>query len=651
MNSGLRYSLQQIQQQCAEIQAIDYFLGRELSNTLCQQSAKEDNRTELLFYSVMALSQALREGHSCLKLSEYADTVYWQETEQQKPGYMFPSLSVWHDCLTALELTPQANKPLVYEYQRLYLRRYWQFEYELAKKINKFLQAQVEIDEVQAESVLSQLFPEPEQGQLDKIPKPDWQKIAVANSLMHYFSIIAGGPGTGKTFTVTRLLTALQILSPLDLKIALLAPTGKAAQRLNESIAQAKEYLLKNGMASAQILDSIPENASTIHRLLGYQYGSHNFRHNENRPLPYDVLLVDEISMIDLPLMARLFRALPAQSRIIMLGDADQLPSVAAGSILSDLAPYKETRFSTANASRIKRLSGYECLPAKGSCYDHLTLLQESHRFKGSGEIGQLAKKVIEGQAVASWTLLKQGQQQIELGSTSSFTDWLDELIECYFRPLFEQQHLLSVEQAFDRLSRFRFLCATRQGEQSVTQVNQRVEDYLRRHGWIADHGDYYPGRPILVTRNHYASDLYNGDTGLLWTNSAGRLQAVFPAGSVNRNGSKKGLKNVSIKDGFRWLSLGRLADIETVYAMTIHKTQGSEFQHVALILPPDDSPILSRELLYTGITRAREQLSVFSSEAVWQQGVARKIQRFSGLSIRVSGACAEKNFIELNML
>lgn len=620
----INLSLYELQEQCADIQAIDFFLARELTESLLSLPANKDKEADLLFYSVMAVSEALREGHSCLKLSEYAGQLHWQNTEEEKPGFRFPDLNQWHDYLFALALSPAQNSPLVYEYQRLYLRRYRQFEYELAVKISGFLNNTPALDMPKAKNILGRLFPE--QNNME----PDWQKIAVANSLCHSLSIIAGGPGTGKTFTVTRLLAALQLLTLKPLNIAMVAPTGKAAQRLNESIANAKHYLLDKQLVSEEVLKTIPETASTIHRLLGFRYGSHNFHYNEERLLPYEVLLVDEISMIDLPLMTRLFRAIDSHCRVILLGDADQLPSVAAGSILSDLAPEKLSLFSARNTDTIKTLTGYDLAPfakrVEERHYDHLTVLQKSHRFDGSGEIGQLAQAVIEGHVDSSWRLLQQGQTQIAWSSSQAFSNWLETLVEQFYRPLYENQSSLSVAQAFECLNRFRFLCAIRQGDQSVRQINDRVEQYLQSRGWIQRQSEYYPGRPILVTENHYTANLYNGDIGLLWTNPEGRLQAVFPDPSEVDN------------QGFRWLSLGRLPAIETVYAMTIHKTQGSEFEHVALVLPSDDSPVLSRELLYTGITRAKEQLSVFCSEPVWQQTVKRKVQRFSGLSKRVFG-------------
>jgi len=302
-----------------------------------------------------------------------------------------------------------------------------------------------------------------------------------------------------------------------------------------------------------------------------------------------------------------------------MLGDADQLPSVAAGSILSDLAPRQEPGYSPDTVQQLNGLTGFE-LPQIESAQlnlDHLTVLQKSRRFDGSGEIGRLAGAVIKGDAEQSWSILQQGKKQIESVKSEYFYLWLDQLLEQYYSPLFTDS--IDINSAFEQLKQFRFLAATRLGEQGVININNTIEQALRKKGLISNSHDLYPGRPIMVTENHYGVGLYNGDTGLLWQDKEGKLQAVFPQ-----------------NDSLRWLSLGRLPKVETVYAMTIHKTQGSEFNHVALVLPENDSLVLSRELLYTAITRAKDKLSVFGSKGIFKLGVTRKVQRYSGLQEKV---------------
>ena len=652
--------------QCSDqldgIQSIDYFLARQLSEALLnkyEQAQVPAEQNDLLFHSIMATSQALRSGHTCLKLDAEAandnETLYWhnqneEKPDENKPGYTFPKLPDWHHYLSQFAITPDDKQPLVYEQGRLYLRRYWQFENELANTIKTLINAQSKtspffrrgtegVGFAMEKQIIKQLFP----SDLNNESEPlDWQKIAVANALIRQFTIIAGGPGTGKTFTVTKVLAALQALTDNQLKIAMIAPTGKAAQRLNESIQKAKSILQKNKLTTDATLNSIPDTASTVHRLLGVIPGRHDFKYNQNRQLPFDVILVDEISMIDLPLMTRLMRAIDNNCRIIMLGDADQLPSVAAGSVLADLAPRQAPGYSAQSSEQLSALTGFdipvlEIEPTNQTSaetqlnLDHLTVLQKSHRFDGSGEIGNLAKYVINGDVKNSWRYLQQGKEQIERVKDKSFYQWIDKMVEQYYMPLFQvvnadnaldnKKPALSIEQAFKQLKQFRFLASTRLGEQGVENINQYIEQSLRNKGLITSANEFYPGRPIMVTENHYNVGLYNGDTGLLWRNDEGQLQAMFPE-----------------NDSVRWIGLGRLPKVETVYAMTIHKTQGSEFKHVGLVLPERDSLILSRELLYTGITRASERLSVFGGEAVFELGVRRRVMRYSGLGRKVFG-------------
>ncbi|MCU7799189.1 MAG: exodeoxyribonuclease V subunit alpha [gamma proteobacterium symbiont of Lucinoma myriamae] len=631
------------------IQSIDYFLARLLSEALLKEQEQETaEQKDLLFHSIMAASQALRNGHTCLKLDAEAsnenETLYWhnlneEKADENKPGYSFPLLADWNQYLSQLAITPDDNQPLVYEQRRLYLRRYWQLENELGNTIrsliNRPTDQQATFDSTSAQQIIEQLFPPSIDKNSAKDSEPlDWQKIAVANALIHPFTIIAGGPGTGKTFTVTKVLAALQALADNQLTIAMVAPTGKAAQRLNESIQKAKSILQKNKLASDATLNSIPDNASTVHRLLGVIPGNHDFRYNQNRQLSIDVILVDEISMIDLPLMTRLMRAIGNNCRIIMLGDADQLPSVAAGSVLADLAPRQAAGYSTQSSEQLRALTGFDIPVPEPSAQsllnlDHLTVLQKSHRFDGSGEIGNLAKYVINGDVKKSWCYLEQGKEQVERIKDKSFYQWIDKMVEQYFLPLFQivkvdnaldiKKPDLSIEQAYKQLNQFRFLAATRLGEQGVENINQTIEQSLRNKDLITSASEFYPGRPIMVTENHYNVGLYNGDTGLLWLNEDGLLQAMFPE-----------------NDSVRCIGLGRLPKVETVYAMTIHKTQGSEFSHVGLVLPESDSLILSRELLYTGITRASEQLTVFGGEGVFELGVRRRVLRYSGLGDKV---------------
>ncbi|AWB65885.1 exodeoxyribonuclease V subunit alpha [Saccharobesus litoralis] len=658
----------QAQAMLEAIQPIDYYLADKV--VFCQRQQVPLNNIspaefDLLFHTVVLLSEQLRCGHTCIYLSDYAQTTCWQSASWQKnnqdelaakPGYTFPTMAIWQQVLQRLQLDlpalsteqesleadshgsqeraqeksqerspdksqisspvnsqsseavkPQNGQLIVLEQQRVYLRRYWQFEVELAQALQQKRQLSFAIDLAKAQAILQALFPQSTQV-------IDWQQVAVANALNKGVAVICGGPGTGKTTTVVRLLAALISLQTADLKIAMAAPTGKAAQRLSESIINAKGKL---SQVDPAIVSQIPEQAQTLHRLLGIRQQPHLVKYDQQRQLDCDLVLLDEASMVDLPLMVRLFRALPTHCRVIMLGDADQLPSVAAGSVLADIAPLPHQGYSQANASYIAQLTGSSVSGVANAC-DYLSQLKFSHRFKGDEGVGLLAKAVINGNVKDACALLASQRQDIYSSQTLD-DQQLAHLVRTYLKPVFNADN---VQTAFNALSQFRLLAAVRQGEQGVEQLNHKVESQLRRQGLIKRLAGYadnlYAGKPVMITENSYGLNLFNGDIGLLWLNQ-GKLMVAFEQA-----------------DGIRWLSLARLPAYETVYAMTIHKTQGSEFTHVALVLPDKDSKVLSRELLYTGITRAKQTVQIYANDQVWHNSVTRKVERSSGLRDRL---------------
>ncbi len=577
--------------------AIDFYLANDLCALLARAEHSEQART-LLWHSVVLVNQCLRDGHSCADLTVLGGSLWGQihTAEQSCAGYRFAPADDWRAQLAAFGLAPEQGQPLVLEGTRLYLRRYWQFEQQVAQGLGCRLSSLPVRALGDQTALLAQLFPPRENA-----AAPDYQRLAVEKALGRRFSVITGGPGTGKTTTVTRLLYALchahQQQTPEGaLRIRMAAPTGKAAQRLVESIRASKQALQQQGL-SAPLLAQIPEQAATLHRLLGVIPGSLQFRHDQSHPLALDVLLVDEFSMVDLPMMARLLRALPPAARLILLGDADQLPSVAAGSLLAELAR-----------------------PWAGQTPPYLAQLVHSYRFNDQGGIGRLARAVIEGQADAAWQQVSaadKADQAVSLADASgNFDAWLDALVQTHYRHMFE---VATPEAAFERLAQFRILCSHRTGHRGVVAINARIEQALAREGLTSD-GPWYAGRPLMVTENHYGLGLFNGDIGLVWRH-AGRLMAAFWT-----------TDGPAATPALRWLHLAQLPATETVFAMTIHKTQGSEYDRVALVLPDDDSPLLSRELLYTGITRAKSSVCIWSTEAIFKHTVQRQVRRYAGL-------------------
>jgi len=620
----------------ATIAPIDYFFAKDLVQLF---KLDETKRTEL-FHLLMALSQSLREGHVCLPISAIANTQYGYLSDDfglvEHHGYVFSDAGSIHQLLDVLPIDAEAEQPIVYHNNNIYMRRYFQFEQELFKSIaekntaetDELAQVDININNKQC---IDMLFPEIDEANTEI----DWQKVAVANALNKNFSVIAGGPGTGKTYTVTKLLAALVYLHQqkqsnklntqqvASLNIALVAPTGKAAQRLSESIINAISAF--RGDIADNVLDNIPTDTQTIHRLLGVIPNSPNFRFNKENRLNVDVLLIDEVSMVDLAMMNRVFKALPAHCKVILLGDADQLPSVSAGSVLNDLAPRPFLGYSTKNAMYLKQVTGINVPKVSKkqasnksivalSAGDNVTFLTKSRRFDGKAGIGQLSQAVIAGNYDASWALLNQATNENQITHLQGeLIKWLLPLVKQYFLPIFSCK---SVGEAFTLFKQFRVLCATRVGEQGVVFINELITSMLVKKGVIGSDHNFYQGRPIMVLENNYHQGLCNGDIGFLWKNSSGHLMAVFE----------------EAENSYRWIMTSKLPHHETVYAMTIHKTQGSEFLHVAMILPNQkDNRLLSRELLYTGITRAKAHISIASNARVWRQGVETNVKRYSG--------------------
>ena len=645
------------------------------------------------FHLLIALSASLRDGHSCLPLAQVAGKRLFADAMNQSgtstninnKGFLFSDLTTLNALMAKLPLAPLSEKgqaqtvqpfnqaePIVLSHERLYLRRYFQFEQELKQVVYERRNiseqqtifsadgstALANVSEIK--SIIETLFPESVQQDASKDNDIDWQAVAVANAINKDFAIIAGGPGTGKTYTVTKLLAALIMLANATSKsnssdadkdnkdndfiaprISLVAPTGKAAQRLSESITNAVKGF--RGKIDDAVLDLIPEQAQTIHRLLGVIPEQVNFRHHQDNLLAIDILLIDEVSMVDLPMMTRIFRALPAHTKVILLGDADQLPSVAVGSVLADFAPRPHVGYSALNHQYLAQVTGYQSLEkditvlAKKMQYsaaDCVAFLMKSRRFDGEGGIGRIANYVIKGNYQESWQLLQasaalDNSAQTELFDNEKELTLLSGSIETWLTPLVEQYYLgisqcSKVEDAFVLLAKFRILSSTRKGPQGVESLNALVIDILRDKGVIPfnrfeSNTTLYAGQPIMISENDYRLGVYNGDIGLLWRNSHGHLMAVFE----------------NAQGGYDWILPSRLPKFETVYAMTIHKTQGSEFAHVAMVLPEQkDNRLLSRELLYTGITRAKQRLSIASSQSVWQSGVSQQVKRHSGLAI-----------------
>jgi exodeoxyribonuclease V alpha subunit len=453
---------------------------------------------------------------------------------------------------------------------------------------------------------------------------PDLQRVAACIAVLRGFTVITGGPGTGKTRTVLRVLAllveqaiALGVAPP---RILLAAPTGKAAARLAESIVAGLATL----PCDAAVIAAIPRSAGTLHRSLAWQPRTPTrFRHDASNPLTADVVLVDEASMVDLALMAKLVDAVPAGARLIFLGDRDQLASVEAGSILADVCGEATNRFSATFAARISAVSGETRIDADGTSTapiaDGVVRLVRSHRFRDDGGIGALARAINDGDAGDALRLLgSDGSGEIALVSVGDASVAAREIVRHAVRGYRAALGSEGPEAALRALDRFRVLTAHRGGSLGVAALNGAIVAALVRDGTLprdARNSSSFAGQPVLITQNDPALGLYNGDAGVVLAELGGVVRVWFRTA-----------------DGVRGISPARLPAHETAFAMTVHKAQGSEFDEVVLVLPSDVSPVLTRELLYTGVSRARSRVTIIGSPDVMRAGIAERVQRASGL-------------------
>lgn len=525
----------------------------------------EPARAQWLVPATHAVSAARARGHTCIDAGALG------------PGFL--------DGLRASRLAgaPGAATPLILDNAgRLYLHRYWQYEHRLAKALRERIAAPpLVVDEAELQAGLTRCFP--------KVRVSDRQRLAAETAVRRRFTVITGGPGTGKTHTLVNVLALwcgqMRHKRP---RLALVAPTGKAAARMMESVAQSRNRL----DAPPEVLAMLPAEATTVHRLLGALPHSPRFLHHAGNPLALDGLIVDEASMVDVALMAKLFDALPAETRIVLVGDKDQLASVEAGAVLADVCE-----------------TGGE----------HIVQLTKNHRFTADSGIQKLSHAVNQGDIASALTLLRSpeptsGLQAIPSPPAHRLRATLRERFLPAARAWLSAADPAS---ALDALKRFRVLCGPRTGPFGVDRLNEVAEAILREEHLIDGRAINYKGRPIIITRNEHTLRLYNGDTGILFPDPVtGELRAWFP----DADGKPRGILPA------------RLPEHETAYALTVHKAQGSEFSHVLFLLPDGESPLLTRELLYTGITRARDVVELWWTEAAIRAALARRTTRLGGL-------------------
>lgn len=537
--------------------------------------------------------------------------------------------------------SPDARTLLTLDGDRLYLSRYHDYELNVAEALLARAAIEAEVDTNLLKSALSSHFPANTSAP-GKTAGPDWQKVAAAIAATRHLAIITGGPGTGKTTTVVKLLAAILEASFADSDapfIALAAPTGKAAARMTSALQQALAHI----EVSALIRERLPSTATTLHRLLGARAHQYGFRYHRDNLLPIDILVIDEVSMVDLALLSHTIDALPPTTRLILLGDPDQLPSVEAGNVLQDIAAIDSDRsatFSANQATRLENLTGQHLATGttRNRLADCLVELRQNFRFGDSDLLGFAADRANRGSlrefldvfpANADPGAAPAAEPGPKNGASCRHTRIGEAPDPAALRGVYasyahELRAQADVERLIDTFEQVRVLGPKRDGPGGITSLNSLIEAQLRAAGAITDEHDYYHGRPIMVTRNDYNLRLYNGDIGICHVESGQRLVAF------RRSDGAIGHYLAS-----------RLPPHETCFAMTIHKSQGSEFDHVSIVLPPVSDPqsaeIYTRELLYTGITRARHSLSLYAEPDALALCFSQQTVRSSGLGLRLS--------------
>ncbi|MDF7669950.1 exodeoxyribonuclease V subunit alpha [Orbaceae bacterium ESL0721] len=686
----------------SEISLLDIHLAQFLTEKMALDDELAIKRFSFL---ILELSRQVRAGHVCLDLSRlsYQDSEIWYLIEA-------PDLKDWQYLLqlaTEKELVSDGSQltPLILINNRLYFQRMWFDEKQVAAffkrnsvinqgsciqnsciqnysiQNNSIQNCQNSIinnraftyksteqcraadyEEISSiKAIIDQLFTDQVVNNLtkssdddnyaihsDSTPEIDWQKVAVAVALTRKIAIISGGPGTGKTTTVAKILAGILLQQPKT-RIVTAAPTGKAASRLTESLTTAFAKLALNGV-------QLSCEAITLHRLLGAKADSSSFVYNRHNPLHLDLLVIDEASMVDLNMMARVIDALPEAARLILLGDKDQLSSVEAGAVFGDLCALMKTGYTDLRAKELTELTGYAIatgeqpelqLPHQtATLADSLCLLQKSYRFNDSSGIGFLATAVNAGEMRTVKTLLNSATfDDINHYSLArSFQKVLADSVnhyKQYLQAINLQGNYSSQEIAFilQKFAQYRLLSAVREGPYGVVGLNREIELQLAKHKFITLTGSWYVGRPVMILRNSRALGLFNGDIGIAFPTDSSQVQTDpnqftdEQSNYIDNRSNPKLRVYFPFPDGsIRGFSPFRLPEHETAYVMTVHKSQGSEFDHVNIVLPNEYTPILNRSLLYTAITRAKKSVTIYANDAILSQTIKNETERESGL-------------------
>ena len=567
----------------ASFNAADILVAADVHVATRVAAAVGETDPDVLLAAALAV-RAVRHGSVCLDLMTAQEVPLEEEVD-----VVWPEPSAWVEQVAASPLVGEQIFRM--EGTRLYLDRYWREEGAVCDDVlSRLDHGAPDVDEAALAAGLDRLFDDPDYAE---------QRVAAEAAVGRWTTVLTGGPGTGKTTTVARLLALVaeqhEIATGQPPRIAMCAPTAKAAARLQDATAVATAELPETDRTRLGAL-----RASTLHRLLGYRGSNVRFRHDAHHRLPHDVVVVDETSMVSLTHMARLLEAVRPDARLVLVGDADQLASVEAGVVLADL------------------VAGLEEHPAQP-----VSRLTRSHRF--GDEIGALATLVRGGHADEAIALLHEGHDEIELVDPTDVaaTGTLRVRLRDAGRALRVAGEQNDATSAIAVLDEHRLLCAHREGRFGVQGWNREVERMVAEVTGVTHYDLWYPGRPVLVTSNDRELEVYNGDVGVTLRRPDGSLVVALARGT----------------DTPRLLAPTRLPDVETMHAMTVHKSQGSQAKEVTVIMPPPGSRLLTRELFYTAVTRAEQKVRIVGTEQAVRDAIDHPAQRASGLAERLGAS------------